>query len=419
MGSIPILGDLEDATTAKPDTSAITSQTAQDLALTNALAAQRNGQTPTAAPQTGGFAVGNAPPPPPPPPGVAQRIPSPNPPTAPASPTFANWTPGMTFGGGAPLALAQQYAASRAYAPPGAAPIATSGPIGSRTASVTDALFAKRPDGTLGPNTANVKPPAGSADAATKAASDAATQAAYNAPYTAPRPQSTPGPAPATTYVGNATQANQTNINTAQSDQTRAQQEQSLNDLHAASTGAAPSVAEIQQRQGLDNAVANQYALAASLGGRSVGGALRTAAHGAAGLQQAGVNDAASLRANEIATARAQESSALQGVAGQDANNAQAQAALTQGNNQFNTTATNTLQNKVLDANTQSQLANLNAQLQTQGMDENERNAILAAQLQAMGYAQSGANSIVDANTAAANAKNQQTGTLISTLGSL
>jgi hypothetical protein len=219
--------------------------------------------------------------------------------------------------------------------------------------------------------------------------------------------------------VGPATQSAQTDINTRQADQTRGQQQEAITQIQQAANGTVPSAAQIQQQQGLDRAVANQYALAASLGGRTSGGALRTASQGSAQLQQAAVADAAALRATEQANARNALTNALQGVRGQDQDIAQAQAALTQGNRQFNANAQNTLQGKVLDANTQTQIANLKAQIDTMNLDQRQKEALLQAQLQAMGYAQSGANAIYSGKIEQAKADNSFKGDLIGGGGSM
>lgn len=105
-----------------------------------------------------------------------------------------------------------------------------------------------------------------------------------------------------------------TTVDRTQSDQTRGQQQVSLADLRTAAEGRVPSAAELQLRQTTDRNVANQYALAAALQGRSAGGALKQASDAAGDLNAKAVADAAILRATETAAARKAESDALLGV---------------------------------------------------------------------------------------------------------
>lgn len=78
--------------------------------------------------------------------------------------------------------------------------------------------------------------------------------------------------------------------------------------LHDAATGAAPSAAQAQLQQGTDAAMHSQLALAnAARGGAAASAqALRGAAQGQAQLLGANANNAAMLRANEMAQARGQ-----------------------------------------------------------------------------------------------------------------
>lgn len=75
-----------------------------------------------------------------------------------------------------------------------------------------------------------------------------------------------------------------------------------------AAMGNAPSVAQAQQAQGLDAAIRSQAALANSARGTPAAraAAMRGAGVNTAGMQQQAVNNAAALRAGEIATARGQ-----------------------------------------------------------------------------------------------------------------
>lgn len=76
--------------------------------------------------------------------------------------------------------------------------------------------------------------------------------------------------------------------------------------LRAAAEGAVPSAAQIQQRQGIGDAINSQQAMAAGARGGNLAAAMRGAQAAGAGIQARGVGDAAALRANEMATARGQ-----------------------------------------------------------------------------------------------------------------
>ena len=86
----------------------------------------------------------------------------------------------------------------------------------------------------------------------------------------------------------------------------RQQQQQGFDLSLDAALGNAPSVAAIQQQQGLDAALNQQFALASSAQGgpAAQAAAQRLAATQAAGISQQGVNAAAALRAGEMAQAR-------------------------------------------------------------------------------------------------------------------
>ncbi len=85
--------------------------------------------------------------------------------------------------------------------------------------------------------------------------------------------------------------------------QARQQQQQALDYYGQMMAGNTPSVAALQQQQGLESALRSQQAMAAGARGGGIGGAQRSAAMNVAGMQQAGVNQAAMLRANEQARA--------------------------------------------------------------------------------------------------------------------
>ncbi len=92
-----------------------------------------------------------------------------------------------------------------------------------------------------------------------------------------------------------------------------------------AAMGQAPSVAAIQQQQGLNQAMGMQMSAAASArgGGPSQALAARTAMMQGGDMQQAGVNNAAALRAQEMATARDAYMSGSTTMRGQDTDMAQ------------------------------------------------------------------------------------------------
>lgn len=163
---------------------------------------------------------------------------------------------------------------------------------------------------------------AGYASAPTVGPAQQATASTVNAPTLGPVAQ------------GQASQANATDAVTAMidqhySDQTRAQQQQSIAGLTGAANGTIPSAAELQLRQTRDANVANQLGIAATLQGRSAGGALKQASDATGAINAKAAADAAILRATEQATARGQLSTALQGVRTSDIDVASNQGQLT------------------------------------------------------------------------------------------
>jgi hypothetical protein len=133
----------------------------------------------------------------------------------------------------------------------------------------------------------------------------------------------------ATAGTSTAPTVGTTTLDRTQDNQTREQQQQSISDLFAASRGLTPSAAELQSRQALDRNMANQYALAAALQGRSAGGALKQASDATGALNAQGAADAAVLRAKEQESARAALSSMLLGVRNTDVTAENAQGLLT------------------------------------------------------------------------------------------
>jgi hypothetical protein len=131
---------------------------------------------------------------------------------------------------------------------------------------------------------------------------------------------------------------------TGPADQARAQQAQArdaqvsaLGMQQSAALGQQPSVAAIQQRQGVDAAIRSQQALAAGARGQAaLAGAQYNAAQNTGAIQQSAVNEAAKLRAGEMAQARGAFDASSQALRsgdmslrGQDLQQATTQAQLT------------------------------------------------------------------------------------------
>jgi hypothetical protein len=122
-----------------------------------------------------------------------------------------------------------------------------------------------------------------------------------------------------------------------QADQARGQQQTLANALQARALGqGGPSVAELQQRRGLDAAIAAQRAQAASARGISPGMAARLASQGISQAQSQVAGDAAMLRANEQMAAQGQLGNVLSGMRGQDTQSAQFQSGQQQQTNLAN-----------------------------------------------------------------------------------
>lgn len=100
--------------------------------------------------------------------------------------------------------------------------------------------------------------------------------------------------------------------------QRRARQEGSLDILQGAAEGRAPSVAELQLRQGLNDAGNQQRSLLAAARGSNLGLATRQAARNLAYLGQGASSQAALIRAGEMAQARGQYANAVDAARGQD-----------------------------------------------------------------------------------------------------
>jgi len=181
-------------------------------------------------------------------------------------------------------------------------------------------------------------------------------------------------------------------------DSIRNNQNSAIQQLQQAANGNVPSAAQLQSQQQTDRAAAQQFGMASALqGGMSPGNALRQASEGAASLQADQVNNGAVNRANEMANARQQLVSGIAGQRGQEQDLAGQNAGLIQ----------------------QSNLANLNANLTTQGQNLQNNQALLGDVNQATGTQVSGAGALADANAktaAATNAYNGSTAGMVSNI---
>jgi len=181
-------------------------------------------------------------------------------------------------------------------------------------------------------------------------------------------------------------------IDQGQSNQTRFQQEQSILGLQNAAAGKVPSAAELQEIQTRDANVANQYAIAAALQGRSPGGALQQASSSIGAINAKAAADAGILRAQEQATARQQLAQTLEGVRTGDINVATSQAGLentanlTNANNFTGVSQSNALLGtnvSVANAAQQNVLAQKQADLQSQAALQNANLATQTSQYNA------------------------------------
>jgi hypothetical protein len=164
----------------------------------------------------------------------------------------------------------------------------------------------------------------------------------------------------------------------------QSRQQGALDMLQGAALGATPSAAQIQSGQQLGTAMANQYALASGLQGRHPGAAFDAAARGAATVQGNVIGQGVAQRAAEQAQARDAYANAVGGARGQDI---------------------------------QTDVANLNAKLQTMGYDQQTRHDLLMAQLQAQGYDVQSADAIISAQAQAAASANQYKSGIVTTIG--
>lgn len=103
------------------------------------------------------------------------------------------------------------------------------------------------------------------------------------------------------------------------SGQARGQQQDALGMMRQAALGNAPSVAAIQQKQGMESALRGQQAMAAGArGSAGLAGAQYNAAMNAGALQQSAVGQASQLRAGEMAQARDAYGNMTNSIRGQD-----------------------------------------------------------------------------------------------------
>jgi hypothetical protein len=140
--------------------------------------------------------------------------------------------------------------------------------------------------------------------------------------------------------------------------QDRGVQQRLAGSLEDTIAGKNPSVASIMMRQGTDNAVANQYALAQAANGMNAGAAQRQAMIGAAGLNQNEIMQQALLRAQEIQGAQGQLGSLGNAMSGQDIGVAGQRAGLQQQATLANQGAINTQAQTQYGGDIQTQLAN-------------------------------------------------------------
>lgn len=154
----------------------------------------------------------------------------------------------------------------------------------------------------------------------------------------------------------------------------RGAQGDALGLMRAAALGQQPSAAQIQMGQGIDAALASQMAAANSArgGGANIALAQRNAASQGSAMQTAGINQAAALRAQEMAQARGAYSEAAQQqraqdlqLSGMDAQTAFQQAQLEAQQRAQNDAMQRAYEGMGMDAQT----AQLNANMQQYGAD--------------------------------------------------
>jgi hypothetical protein len=165
----------------------------------------------------------------------------------------------------------------------------------------------------------------------------------------------------ADSYSGRAAPQLTQPVNQAQAGQYSAQQAGLISQLQSMAAGGGPSAAAIQMREAMDRAAAAQTSAAAGAGGRGVnqGAAYLNAANNGAAIAAQGARDTSTLRAQEQLNAVGQLGQNLAVARGADDQMAQ-----------FNAGAQNT-----------RDLANLQAQLQMLGLNDEGQLRALTAQL--------------------------------------
>lgn len=162
--------------------------------------------------------------------------------------------------------------------------------------------------------------------------------------------------------------------------QTRDAQGQLISGLQARANGTGgPSVAELQMKQGQDAGLRSQLAAQAAQRGGANPLAQRNLAQNAAATNQQFVGQTADLRAQEQQQAQEQLGSVLSGVRGQDIGLATNQAGLDQQTGLAGMQAGNDRSTQNAQLQQQTRIANMDAQLRQQGMNDQDRQAMLAS----------------------------------------
>jgi hypothetical protein len=144
------------------------------------------------------------------------------------------------------------------------------------------------------------------------------------------------------TQIGPTTLSDAAQLNLANADQTRAQQQGLVSSLQGTIAGTNPSVAAIMLRQETERNIANQYALAQGASGMNTGLAERQAMINAADANQQSIGQKALLRAQEISQAQGLLGQNLGTIGGQDIGIASTQAGYRQQTGLANQAAQNT-----------------------------------------------------------------------------
>lgn len=171
-------------------------------------------------------------------------------------------------------------------------------------------------------------------------------------------------------------------MDTGQSQQVRAQQMGLLSSLAQRAGGRGPSLAESQLQSGLEQALRAQAGSVASAGGSNRALAQRQAMNNAAMMRQQTSQDAARLRSQEQMAAQAALTQALSGVRGQDFGQAQSQAQMNLQAQLQSGAQRDAFLQALAGQGTQMDAAQLQAQIQRQGMLADQAQARLTGQTQ-------------------------------------